>query len=127
MAEKRYFPHAVPFYYHLASKHDLCQDAGDASLADDRVLDDRTTITVEFDYPLSRPVQINLAGISPWTRAIFARAVAEQYARMYADEADAINKCRDLPYGIVGHALSDLVLESANRTPDGVWHLTVGS
>ena len=86
----------VPFYYHLASEsdwsEDLAADERAAPTADDRPLDDRPEIVVEFRYPLRAPILRTLVSDGPFTRRAFALAVAHEYAKIYdgPDEADRV-------------------------------------
>ena len=119
----------------LISIPDLSSDLEDG----DRVLDERSSVPVIFDYPLSRPVTFVLEADGPFTVRKFAEAVARKYAEIYAEEDATSDNApelvpgtlnRDLTsghYGIWGHGIGDLVLEFASRQPDGNWRLFIGS
>src|SRR6185312_6318863 len=72
------------FSYHLATKTDYGEYLEDA--ADDRLMDDRQFIRVQFNYPLSNPTVRLLHREWGWTRRAFAEAVAVEYRKIYYEE-----------------------------------------
>jgi hypothetical protein len=130
----------VKFSYHLASESDWSRDDGEVErYADDRSLDERSEIVVEFSYPLRAPVQRLLTNEGGFTRLVFAQAVAQEYAKIYQEEDASrtaspapagmlLNRSRtDGVHGIWGHDLVDLILEGARLDDEGVWQLGIGS
>lgn len=103
------------------------------------------SVVVVVDYPLSRPVKEKLTASSPlgFTRAELARGIARLYQRIYAEEertarvktvprerrSPIVNRNEtDGAYGIWGHDLADLALNSVTvyRDADGSWFLELG-
>lgn len=81
-------------------------------------LTNETQVTVEFDYPLDVPHRMTFDVPADSTYATLAGLVADHYHTIYADPAK---------YQVWGHTLGDLVLEGAQKRPDGVWQLVIGS
>lgn len=95
-----------------------------------------------IDYPLtkSKAVELRHDDGTPWTKVQFIEAVREAYRTIYAEEAAAVGGepkhtpngpllnrvTTNGPYGIWGHRMSDLVLESASKR-NNTWKLHVGS
>ncbi len=125
----------VDFCYDIASNSDLNEGE---DVADSRVLDDHDVITIEFTYPLRRPISRTFSREGGFTYLDFAQTVATAYAEIYAEEEHSrtsspeprgmlMNRSEtDGIYGIWGHDINDLVLEAA-RLENGIWHLAVGS
>lgn len=94
----------------------------------DRVLVEPTaTLRLRLDYPLDRPVPVEQTHEdgSPWTKRQFVAAIRDAYLGIYG--AAAQDESLPLPENVWGHTFHDLVLEAAERGPDGVWTLFVGS
>ena len=83
------------------------------------LMDDRDAVDVVIDYPLDIPTTLRIA--KPITVERFARGVADAYRVIYANDGP------DGPYGIAGHGIDELYLESASRRSNGMWHLMIGS
>ena len=102
----------------------------------DLIMEYSNVLRFTVDYPLTRPKVVECVHPEnmPWTQNEFVTAVREAYQEIYASEEDPghipgmLNRARsEGPYGIWGHDLNDLVLEGAERNPDGSWKLIVGS
>ena len=92
-----------------------------------KVVEPTATLRLRLDYPLHRPVlveQTHKDG-SPWTKRQFVAAIRDSYREIYGPAAD--DSGLPLPANVWGHTFDDLVLEAADRGPDGVWTLFVGS
>jgi hypothetical protein len=88
------------------------------------MLDAEPTIKVLFNYPLNRPFTAEFTLDEGWTRQDFYNAVQAKYVEIYKEERETTST--DGKFGIWGHDLGDLVLETAEKV-EGVWHLGVGS
>lgn len=96
-------------------------------------------ITIEFDYPLKRPVLFDFIE-GPYSRRELARVICEKYQEIYDAEDESTNilasqragnilnrNCTDGIYGIWGHSIGDLTLHTVDRNRDGVYTLGVYS
>lgn len=104
----------------------------------DELIEPRSEIVIRIDYPLHRPAMIEKRHEGGFTRAALATAICEAYHQVYKDEAatQSEQSASGLPlnrgssngmYGISMHDITDLYLEGAGRTADGVWHVFAGS
>ena len=90
------------------------------------IMDDRDTIDVVIDYPLTRPTTLHMT--KPITVERFARGVAAAYKVIYQEEERTLTQGESGgTYGISGHGIEELFLEGASRRSDGKWYLTIGS
>lgn len=97
-------------------------------------------IDVLYDYPLSRALLVTHRSAGGFTRRGLARAVSEQYRRIYREEdATSGEPERLIPgmlnrrrthgtHGVWGHVLGDLDLSAVTYDPGArVWRLSVES
>lgn len=132
------------FDWHIADDLDFAALKGEPELldperqADERLMDERTEIQVEFMYPLRSTAIRTIRHAEGFTKRLFAEAISGEYRRIYLEERDTA-KSNPQPlgppfkpsemggvHGIWGHGIGDLVLEGAYRKGD-VWHIEVGS
>jgi hypothetical protein len=80
----------------------------------------KTPLRVVIDYPLERPVvmEIGNGGKGYLTFGEFLWHVAKQYERIYEDPE---------VYGVWGHSIDDLVFERVTVNKNGETHISVGS
>ena len=133
-----------PFYFGIADRYDYAtvedpELRDPESAADDRMMDEREDIMIEFTYPLHRPVLRAFHKDGGFTRRDFAAAVSAGYEAIYDEEEKSrttspkpkgmlMNRsATDGVHGIWGHGIHDLVLEDAQKMPGGLWHIGVGS
>lgn len=77
-------------------------------------------------YPLSAPVEFNLAA-PRLTLGLIVWAIAKTYQTIYAQEAEDIAAGRPGRWGIWGHSINDLVIEGFRVSPSGVVYASIGS
>jgi hypothetical protein len=100
------------------------------------------SIRIVADYPFSREFEFEVTpgdGRTEFTRAAFARAVADLYKRIYDEEDETaggptpnmpgmLNRGRSKgTYGIWGHHIGDLLLLSVDKEADGRYSLEINS
>ena len=104
------------------------------------VIEQTPVLRFTLTYPLTNPYvfhEIHEDGRG-WTKVEFIDAVRRAYETVYATEAEAsahpgqvpnlYNRATSNgPYGIWGHEIDELFLEGAERLPDGMWSIQVGS
>lgn len=135
----------ISFAYHIESRYDyttdpeIGKDSEGCEAADENILDERSEITIRFDYPLRNPCNRSFERVGGFSRRAFAEAVADGYAAIYEEEEQSrtvspephgllMNRSEtDGVHGIVCHDLCDLVLEGAYQDGEGIWQLIVGS
>lgn len=106
----------------------------------DAPMQDGATLCLLIQYPLTRPYThiVTHPDGSGWTKRQFGAEVTSAYEHVYGVEADTAAHPGEAPgtwnraksegaYGIWGHELAGLALEGAERRPDGVWQVWVGS
>lgn len=104
----------------------------------DEIVAPEDTITILFDYPLSNAVELEFTNPGGFNRVQFCKAVHDGYTQIYQIEDGAVGdpgmipgmlnrQSSDGPYGIWGHVMSDLYLESIESCGDGRYKLGIGS
>lgn len=99
---------------------------------------ERTTIQINFDYPLSRPVCLEFSNPHGFTCYDFFKAVYDGYSKIYREEdaqegdpgmVDGMfnRNSSEGAYGIWGHYMEDLFLEGFREVEPGVYNLGIGS
>lgn len=95
-------------------------------------------ISITFDYPLSQPTTREFFNPGGFTCYDFFRAVYEGYAKIYAEEEQAVGNPGHIPgmlnrsvsqgpHGIWGHDMEDLFLEGFREATPGCFVLSMGS
>lgn len=115
---------ATTIYFEFATRDETPRIAAPEEFGEllgaSTIMDDRDTIDVVIDYPLTNPTTLHMT--KPITVERFARGVAAAYKVIYATED------RDgIIYGKETDTTEGLYLEAASRRSDGKWYLTVGS
>lgn len=99
----------------------------------------KKTVTVEFAYPLREAVRFDLELPDDARVADLIDAVCIQYAVIYKEEDETktapesdtgqlLNRgATNGKYGISGHVLEDLFIESITEGEDGIFRLGIGS
>ncbi len=90
-------------------------------LSDD-IVDTRTSIEIEFDYPLEKAARLTFKSTNGFTKRQLAHAIADGYQQIYNEDAVDPEK-----YGIWGHHIHHLYLVWARLDNDGVWQLDIDS
>lgn len=105
--------------------HDILNHPGRYS--DQIVVEPTATLRLRLDYPLDHPVLFERTHEdgSPWTKRQLVEAVRDAYREVYG--AAAHDQSLPLPENVWGHSIGNLILDEAERGPDGVWVLVVGS
>ncbi len=106
----------------------------------DQIMERSNVLRFVVDYPLThaKKVELHHPDGEPWTQNQFVEAVRATYKEIYDEEEKAAGNPGKIPgmvnrgtsngpYGIWGHDITDLVLEGAEKLPDGTWDLIVGS
>ena len=107
----------------------------------DKLVTDRKEITIKFVYPLTRPTAQTFNNRNGFTYTSFWKSVYDGYAKIYAEEhldepvdeakqaaSNLINRVRtNGRYGIWGHIIEDLCLETFTEEEPGVFSLGIGS
>jgi hypothetical protein len=107
----------------------------------DKVITTRREITIKFEYPLKRPTSQTFTSRNGFTYTSFWKAVYEGYVKIYAEEhldcpVDEAEQAASIlinrvatngRYGIWGHIIEDLRLESFAEEEPGVFSLGMGS
>jgi hypothetical protein len=88
-------------------------------------------IKIKFDYPLSTEVIMdfeNPRGSKDWTRKEIFSAIRKGYNEIYYLEDMALDSDKKVtPFGIWGHSIYDLVIESVHMNKKGILVLDIGS
>ncbi len=122
----------VSFVVHISSG-ETCPDV-DPPTAD--IMEPSPTLRFTITYPLTNPAPISVTHEDGrgWTQIEFVEQIRQSYVAIYAAERHPgyvrglANRAKSKgPYGIVGHDIEDLILEGAERSPDGSWQIWVGS
>lgn len=96
-----------------------------------------TEITINFNYPLTTPVDFTYKSAKGFTRKKFWECINKGYTKIYKDEEKDVgnpgnipgmcNRARSAgPYGIWGHCMGDLVVEGVTKEKN-IYHLHIGS
>ena len=85
------------------------------------------TVSIKFDYPLSQPAILVFNNTGGFTRLDLFRVIYLGYSAIYAEEEGAMERDEDMPHGIWGHAMDDLVIEEVKIHDDGFIELEIGS
>jgi len=107
---------------------------GNLIAANDMVTN-RTTITIRFSYPLTKAVEFQTTSDTGFTKLDLFRAIYNGYKTIYTAEKDPgtmkgplLNRAKSKgPYGIYGHYMTDLVLDSVDEVRPGYFELTICS
>lgn len=92
------------------------------------VLQPNLEFTVVIDYPVTKTCDCPLkTGKRGLTRKQLVLKITKMYKKMYDKEGEAGLKGKELPYGIWGHCLGDLMLHTARVRPSGRIDLGVDS
>lgn len=129
-------PTVCEFVDHLAQKElgTPCDELVDP----DTIVAPFEQITITFNYPLECPAKLTFTSLNGFSRYAFFGCVYEGYKNIYAQEEavdgdpgmnpGTLNRARSNgPYGIWGHGMSDLFLESVIDNGDGNYELGIGS
>lgn len=93
----------------------------------DELITPLETLSVQFDYPLSQPTILTFKNKGGFTRLDLFRIIYEGYTVIYDEEEDAVVLDEDMPHGIWGHSIDDLVIEEVKIRKDGFVELEIGS
>ena len=118
---------AVLDYQEIEAGHlELC--AGNDTVTEENV------IRILFEYPLSKSVTKTFQSQAGFTRRDILRCIYEGYSEIYAAEPDpglvegTENRAQSNgPYGIWGHYINDLVVESVAQPEPGLFVPFIGS
>jgi hypothetical protein len=100
----------------------------------DELVSDKEAIVINFNYPLTDATKFTFTHEGGFTLKDFVHSVHEGYQKIYDSEKDpgcirmTYNRSKSTgPYGIWGHELGNLYLESYKEIEPGVFSLGMGS
>jgi hypothetical protein len=106
IAIKKYVPVHFRMYYHIISTPEL-----------DAVVTIEPDINIEFDYPIKQAIQFPYHHDGGFTLKDVLLSVQDGYKKIYADEEK---------YGVWGHEVHDLFIESVEAATPTLIVLSVG-
>jgi hypothetical protein len=91
-------------------------------------------ITILFDYPITRAVEVTFKSKKDWTLRDLFRCIYKGYRWIYASEknpstlSNSYNRAKSKgPFGVHSHYLGELWLEGITQTGPTAFELSIGS